>query len=165
MRIYFEKIKEEGNYLDFSDTFTMGDSDRSRAAFAGSIYPVKDNFIFKGKLTLNIEDKCDRCLNAFSEEISNDIVIEISREKKEATEEEIELNDEDMGLYFVEKDYLDIGEVIFQESVLLNPIKKICDDNCEGLCQICGTNLNYESCDCEESIDGRWAVLEKLLKK
>ena len=52
-----------------------------------------------------------------------------------------------------------------------NSIKyALCKDDCEGLCQGCGANLNRETCACsqiandEDEIDPRFAKLKDLFK-
>jgi uncharacterized protein len=43
------------------------------------------------------------------------------------------------------------------------PMKALCDEDCAGLCQKCGQNLNQGKCDCPaEEIDPRWAKLNEL---
>jgi uncharacterized protein len=49
---------------------------------------------------------------------------------------------------------------------LENPIKPLCDNECLGLCNICGINKNDISCDCEiEKGYGLWENLKKLKTK
>ena len=44
------------------------------------------------------------------------------------------------------------------------PIKRLCKEDCKGLCQSCGANLNKEECSCNnEDIDLRLADLKALL--
>jgi len=165
MRIYFEKIPEEGLEINFSDNFEMDESLFSINSFKGTIYAVNENFILTGNLNITIKDSCDRCLKEFTENIEEKILIEIVKENNSDTEtEETELKDEDMGLYFVSEEYIDIEEIISQEAVLFRPIKRICNQDCRGLCPICGINLNKEICSCEQERDDRWADLKKLLE-
>jgi len=165
MRIYFEKIPEEGLEINFSDHFETDESFFYINSFKGTIYAVNENFILTGNLNITIEDSCDRCLKKFKEDVDEKILIEIVKESSaEAEAEEIELKDEDMGLYFVSEEYIDMEEIISQEAVLLRPVKRLCDQECKGLCPICGTNLNQKSCSCKQETDDRWADLKKLLE-
>lgn len=165
MRIYFEKIPEEGLEIDFSDSFETSESFFNINSFKGTIYAVNENFILTGNLNITIKDSCDRCLKEFNEDIEEKILIEIVKESSADTEaEEIELKDEDMGLYFVREEYIDMEEIISQEAVLLRPVKRLCSHDCKGLCPICGTNLNEETCSCKQETDDRWADLKKLLE-
>lgn len=165
MRIYFEKIPEEGLEINFSDNFETNESLFNINSFKGTIYPVNENFILTGNLNITIKDICDRCLKDFKENIEEKILIEIVKENTTDTEaEEIELKDEDMGLYFVNEEFIDMEEIISQEAVLLRPIKRLCSQECKGLCPICGINLNHDTCSCKQETDDRWADLKKLLE-
>jgi uncharacterized protein len=45
-------------------------------------------------------------------------------------------------------------------------MKKLCSEDCKGLCPSCGKNLNDGPCNCaEEIIDPRWELLQKLKTK
>ncbi|HCW51444.1 MAG TPA: hypothetical protein DGR79_05190 [Clostridiales bacterium] len=50
--------------------------------------------------------------------------------------------------------------------VLELPMKPVCSERCRGLCPVCGTDLNRESCTCRvEEVDPRLSPLKKLLEK
>ena len=45
-------------------------------------------------------------------------------------------------------------------------MKNLCKEDCKGLCQKCGTDLNKEKCSCKaEEIDPRWKPLVNLKDK
>ena len=88
-----------------------------------------DNGIgFKLKFSAKVRFNCDRCLEIFSRTI--DII-----ENRKLTLEEF-------------GDEFDLKEEIKQDLLLNVPIKMLCDENCSGLCQKCGINLNKLDCDC-----------------
>lgn len=63
-----------------------------------------------------------------------------------------------------ERHTLDLTEAVRQYSLMAIPMKALCDEDCAGLCQKCGHNLNQGKCDCPaEDIDPRWSELTKLL--
>ena len=43
---------------------------------------------------------------------------------------------------------LDITEIVENVIISTLPIKRLCTDNCRGLCYQCGKNLNEGSCNC-----------------
>jgi uncharacterized protein len=54
-------------------------------------------------------------------------------------------------------------EVLAHDAVLLElPPVPLCRAECEGLCSICGADLNVEHCECQPPIDPRFAVLDAL---
>ena len=64
------------------------------------------------------------------------------------------------------QDYkLDMDELIYTEVVLAMPNKHLCSEDCKGICQECGKNLNDGPCDCATKTgDPRLAALSKLLE-
>jgi uncharacterized protein len=50
--------------------------------------------------------------------------------------------------------------------VLELPMKPVCSERCRGLCPVCGTDLNRETCTCRvEEVDPRLSPLKRLLEK
>ena len=62
-----------------------------------------------------------------------------------------------------ETDKIDLAKDIRDYAILAVPMKKLCSEDCKGLCPKCGKNLNDGTCDChEEKMDPRWEPLQKL---
>jgi uncharacterized protein len=72
---------------------------------------------------------------------------------------------DDAGAFTIDEQHiLDLTEAVRQYSLMAIPIKALCREDCAGLCQTCGKNLNEGTCDCAApDIDPRWAKLTKLL--
>jgi uncharacterized protein len=65
-----------------------------------------------------------------------------------------------------ETDKIDLSEDVRDYALLALPMKKLCSENCKGLCPKCGKNLNDGPCECrDEKIDPRWEPLQKLKTK
>ena len=78
-------------------------------------------------------------------------------------EEKIAELDED---YYLEGTSFDT-EVLIHNEVLVNlPMKVLCRENCKGICNRCGANLNYETCECDKSTpDPRMSVIQDIFKQ
>lgn len=60
---------------------------------------------------------------------------------------------------------LDLDEFVYSEVVADVPMKHLCREDCKGICQKCGKNLNSGKCGCpEKEIDPRLSALADLLK-
>ena len=46
---------------------------------------------------------------------------------------------------FIDSDTLDITEIIENSIISTLPIKRLCKEDCKGLCSKCGANLNIET--------------------
>ncbi|MNE34718.1 hypothetical protein D3C80_1284490 [compost metagenome] len=117
-----------------------------------------------GELAIDLELACSRCL----EPVQDHIVIPFSEmfkpagaavQSEEFTEDEvsdfIEVNEERLNL----KPYVEEALQLFM------PFAPLCSDDCKGLCQNCGQNLNEHKCSCEtEKVDHRFAALKDLFK-
>jgi len=54
-----------------------------------------------------------------------------------------------------------------REQILLAlPSRRLCREECKGLCPTCGADLNAGRCDCEQrEVDPRWSALAELKDK
>ena len=74
------------------------------------------------------------------------------------------LNDEDNDEFILVEDMkLDLDSLVREDMILALPAKILCRDDCKGLCQYCGKNLNLGSCSCKKPIDPRLQALADLL--
>lgn len=63
-----------------------------------------------------------------------------------------------------EKHNLDLREAVRQYTLAGAPMKPLCKDDCRGLCQDCGANLNERDCGCaDKRNDSRLQVLRDML--
>jgi len=70
------------------------------------------------------------------------------------------------GLLAPESGKIDLAPLIREEMLLAMPISPICRSDCQGLCLVCGENLNLVHCNHEpEIIDPRLEVLKQLREK
>ena len=114
-----------------------------------------------GNLDLHMTIPCDRCL----EPVDNHLQLTFEREvDANATEEErIEALDEQP---YMNGYNLDVDLLVYGELVVNMPMKVLCRDDCKGICNRCGANLNYETCSCDtRSLDPRMAVIQDIFKQ
>jgi uncharacterized protein len=86
-------------------------------------------------------------------------------ERPQDEEEEVELGDHDVVVGYYEGDTVDLGEVVREQLFLTLPMKRLCREDCQGLCPTCGRNRNGEPCACpaaEEPADARFEALRAL---
>jgi len=61
---------------------------------------------------------------------------------------------------------IDIAADVRDYLILSVPMKKLCKEDCKGLCYRCGTDLNKSTCDCtKDETDDRWNKLLELKNK
>ena len=60
---------------------------------------------------------------------------------------------------------LDVDKLIYNEILIGWPMKILCREDCKGICNMCGQNLNKGTCDCEDtSLDPRMSVIRDVFK-
>ncbi|MGE3062427.1 MAG: DUF177 domain-containing protein [bacterium] len=95
---------------------------------------------FKGKLYFNIQLICDRCLESFSRLIEENIHFILKKEYEGDELDIIRFNDLTC----------DVTEYIRDIVLTSIPMKRLCRDDCRGLCDKCGKNLNKGACNCKK---------------
>lgn len=120
----------------------------------GTLSKVGDILTLNGTIDTILELTCSRCLKVFTYPINIEV------EEKFTNNDGANKDDE---IIFIDSDTIDITEVIENNIILTLPIKRLCSENCKGLCQQCGTNLNDSECRCEnDDIDPRLAKLKDM---
>ncbi len=65
-----------------------------------------------------------------------------------------------------EQEILEIDEDLRSELLLALPMNPLCSNDCQGLCPVCGTNLNKSQCKCIKedtaSAVSPWSTLDDL---
>ena len=94
-----------------------------------------------------------RCLEKFDYPVVVELQEKFSNNRENCNED----------INYMDSDYIDITEIVRNNIILALPMKRLCKIDCKGLCQHCGTNLNFSTCSCEkEDIDPRLAKLKDL---
>jgi uncharacterized protein len=112
------------------------------------IYRSGNKYVLEGKMTGSLKIRCDRCLNAYDKEINTDFKLFLSRPSHVMNKGEIELLEEDMETGFINDDEINLDDIFKEQLYLSLPIKSLCKEECLGLCPICGTDLNMQTCQC-----------------
>ena len=105
---------------------------------------------------------CARCLCEFPTEISAEVdgfYLEAGKESNLPDDEVTELLDAD--------GYIDLFPSLVSALVLEVPFAPLHDEECAGMCVVCGTDLNTGSCSCGEESDpmNPFAALGSLVVK
>jgi len=105
---------------------------------------VNGGVLVQGSIKAVFDAVCCRCLESFELEIANSGVCHYY---EAATERELDIS----------------GDL--REDILVDiPQNYICSEDCRGLCQLCGNNLNVKTCSCREDapVNDVWKNLDDL---
>lgn len=137
-----ENIEFGGNNFKFTEP----------VAVQGEMYVEDQIFKLRGNIKAKVELNCDRCGKSFIYEFN--IPIDEGFSNAVDTSEDI--------CFFSGKE-IDLTDIV-KENIITNiPMKILCNNNCKGLCDICGIDKNYQNCSCgHEEYDPRFEGLLKL---
>lgn len=167
MKIYYDQIKEDGLDIETGFSFKEENDNYDIKSFVGHIEKAGDAFMLIGSMVLDFSAPCDRCLEPVFTEIRHEVALSISPlgyyPEASCTEED-GLTDEEAGMYVTPKDNIDLHEFLREEAILLTPLKRLCREDCKGICDGCGALLNKEDCRCTNNGGFHWSALERLKK-
>lgn len=139
------------------------------------IWNAGDRLLVRADVSGEAVLQCSRCLNPFSMPLHvkfEEEFIEGTPDDEPAEDEEADETFDDeksRTVTYFSGDEIDLSEPLRENVLLEVPMKPLCDEDCEGLCPTCGTNLNEGSCACTEEspavVDPRLAKLAELLRK
>ena len=113
--------------------------------YALTVKAVSGSILVNGKISGVVKTSCGRCLAPVELEICND-EIELYYPREEITEEEF-----------------DITADIRDELLIELPMNPLCDEECKGLCPVCGVNRNRKECRCTQSGNLAWSALDGII--
>lgn len=117
--------------------------------------------LLTGEVSFSLLIPCGRCLD--SVKIPFHLTIERSLDMNLSKEERAEALDEQPYLNGYN---LDVDQLVGDELLLNLPMKVLCGEDCKGICNRCGVNLNHETCECDRtSLDPRMSVIQDIFKQ
>ena len=157
------KVKEYTGSVDFSVWKSgMGEYPIKEAG------PVRLIIANTGKKNLEISVACDLTLLSHCDRCLEEVEVKLHIQDTEQV---------DMGLTegqrlsqldektFINGLTLDVDRLIQTELYAYMPMKVLCRQDCKGICNRCGANLNYESCTCSAGpADPRMAAILDIFK-
>ena len=148
---------------EIDDNFDiLGKGQSSFIKGAVNLTRTNRGILVQGKLQTTIPTECSRCLNQFECPLVIDIEEEYFPLIDVNSGTTLEIPEEPDIFRIDEHHILDLSEAIRQNALLAIPMKPLCQENCPGLCPLCGKDLTKGQCECnKEQIDRRWS---KLLK-
>ena len=147
---------------DNSASFLWGVSFPSPMKVKGDITNTAGYMRMRLSMSVEYSAECARCLAPVTDSFS------LNLEKTVATKEVLSDVDEDRldDYAIIENGFLDMDEQLMEQLEMEFPVRILCREDCRGLCQRCGKNLNEGECGCDtREIDPRMEPLRKLLEQ
>jgi len=108
--------------------------------FSGHVHISRtpQGLLFEGAFKAFARVECVRCLEPYDQLLEIDFNEVYAYKSHTFTES---------NLYVPEDGNVDLSPVIREYLMLENPIKPLCRPDCQGLCIVCGENLNTSTCE------------------
>jgi uncharacterized protein len=187
--VHVDQIREHG--LDWNRTLPVEDLARmltaepptgyspvAPAAIAARLSKVNEgNVLFAGKFVLEASVECRRCLGPVAVKVPVEFrldlidsarVAELTPSAPPEDDENAEVAGsfapEEADQIFFQGKEIDLFPILREQVLLALPLYVTCrEGECQGLCQVCGANLNEVECGCERKIlDPRLAALKDI---
>jgi uncharacterized protein len=112
----------------------------------------------EGQIGFSIVSPCARCLDRVESNLKPEINLTLLPYRPETEENEIG----DYESY--DGNEIDLSGYLREIITISLPVKVLCSEECRGLCQNCGVNLNLATCSCEDDgwIDPKLAALRNV---
>ncbi len=120
-----------------------------------------NQIILDSSILTNTKFDCDRCTVPFNKTLSVKYEMVYFLGVKP-----IASKSDNLTYLTPETDLIDITNDVRDFSMISVPMKKLCNEDCKGLCYKCGKNLNEGDCSCnKDETDSKWLPLIELKNK
>ena len=156
-------IPDEGLTVDDTAAFASPFSDRSWRLDSVDLHVERDgdDVVVVGDIGSTVPVTCGRCLEEFP--VGVRAAVDLRFVPRPPTGDRVELGRDDLDLDFYDHDELNLATLVESETALALPMKPLCQEDCRGLCLVCGANRNLVTCACPERVpDPRLVVLKDL---
>ena len=115
---------------------------------------------FQGVISGRVSRECVRCLALFEESLSLPCEAEFQKPSHanlpnstkgkgfKGHDVSMDENGQDEDVYPIAGNDIDLLPAIREHVILATPLQSLCKEDCLGLCQVCGANLNEGVCGC-----------------
>jgi uncharacterized protein len=141
-----DSIWEAGDALPVGGLVVTG-----RLSLAG-----EGRYYFNGHYEGEVHSECRRCLRDVTLTMADELHLLFVEAGDDVGSED--------DVYLLPPDALevDLRPALREQWLLAVPAFVLCSDDCKGLCQRCGTDLNVAACRCAVESDSRWDALRSL---
>lgn len=175
--VNLKQVPDEGFHLEEEiDQEILGLADvevhvRGPLSLKADIFPIQQGARARGTIEGVYSQECVRCLDPVEQLFSIEFtgLFQSAGGHREKQEQDVRHQEEDEAFengepYPIVNNQIDLGEMLREYVILGVPLHPLCQTNCQGLCPICGINLNKGTCFCNrEGKISPFSVLRTVL--
>jgi len=161
-KIRFDEVIEAGR-IDFSGA-ELEQAGPLAVKGVAEVIPWSNGEIrIQGRYTVEMTAQCDRCLGRARFSLDEGLDLFYRPMSMIARDEEVEIDEGETEIGFYEKDGIELDDILREQVMLALPMQRVCREECQGICPVCGKNRNEGDCGCKkEGTDDRWRALRNL---
>ncbi|MFH7319257.1 YceD family protein [Desulfurivibrio sp. D14AmB] len=174
MQIRFDEIPRQGLFFEVGDQSWFPGHDlqhRGPLLAKVSLQREGDRVTVAGELAATVLLPCDRCLESYPFDLQS--TFQVKLELVDPLDQPVVAGAEhlchldEMETIELSQPLVDVAELLAQQLYLALPLKRLCREECRGLCPSCGADLNRDpSCACQGGgKDSPFAALRHLKLK
>lgn len=157
-------LRNEGATKEFSGNVELGTLDYMGSTLSfkepltvnGKVYSIGGALEISADITGEYSSVCSRCGKPVSAKLSAQLFESIDSDFTEIDEECITVSGNVIDISG------SLDACIFEQL----PMQPLCMEECKGLCPVCGTDLNENECNCDDTVyDPRFAIFRNLSKE
>ena len=154
-------LKGNTEKLNFEEEIDISDIDFSEFSakfekpvkLTGTVKNVVGVVELSATADCDYDTTCSRCGEDLTKNLTFDFEQTYVKEQTSDVEDALTL----------EGKTIDLKDILCKNVALFLPLKQLCREDCKGICQQCGTNLNEKQCDCvEEYFNPQFEILKGL---
>jgi uncharacterized protein len=161
MVIKYTNFSDGIHYLNFQDSVEKLGLDeiyQDVASLDCKMDKSSHQIVLDCDLSLHSKMICDRCNKEYKTNLTTHFQMGYIFTKESKP-------DEGFNVRFLspDEDKIDLTNDVIEYSELSIPMKRLCREDCKGLCSICGNDLNLKKCNCKIEVKSDiWQPLQKL---
>ncbi|MBI3680073.1 MAG: DUF177 domain-containing protein [Acidobacteria bacterium] len=161
-KIHFE-VEYPAGEIDFLDPSLKQEGMLTAQGVAELLSHTLGEIRIRGHAQAVMVTECDRCLEPARCTIDSGFDLFYRPLETGPRQEEVAIDEGESEIGFYEGEGVALKDVL-REFVLLDlPMQKVCQQDCKGICPVCGQNRNVAACHCGTgTADDRWAALKNL---
>lgn len=124
--------------------------------FKAKIHAVENEAWVDGDFHGTLIQECVRCLEGFESILDIPVAayyvgqeVIAAKEQSKNSKEDDEDDGEEVDCFPILNDRMNLADMLREQLILSLPIQPLCSEQCQGLCLVCGQNLNHRQCGCE----------------
>jgi uncharacterized protein len=102
----------------------------------------------RGRFGTRLQVECDRCGAPVELPLDEKFDLYYRPLSTISHEEDVEIPADELEVGFYSGEGVEISDLVKEQVILALPMKILCGPDCQGLCPVCGANLNVERCQC-----------------